>query len=100
MNFDYLEYSCRPNSWPSWSCALGDVFGAISLFALHVTLLPQLYYNFRRQSTEGLSFLWIIITLLACMLIELFTIIIIITNILILLSSNIYLFNFIFLIFN
>ena len=47
--------STPPGPNPTTRRALKETFGSIGLFLFCVTLLPQIYKNWRRKSTEGVS---------------------------------------------
>jgi uncharacterized protein with PQ loop repeat len=44
--------------WPQWTCDVGVVCEYITLSGIFVAFLPQIYKNYQRQSTDGVSFLW------------------------------------------
>jgi small-conductance mechanosensitive channel len=46
--------------WPGWVCDLGNICGYISFVVQFAMFLPQLYKNYQRKCTDGLSFLWIL----------------------------------------
>lgn len=52
-----LEESCV-DGWDSWICAAGNVAGLCSSFLWSMCLIPQLYKNYERGTTEGLSLRW------------------------------------------
>lgn len=52
-----MEENCDYNL-PTGLCITGNICGYISNSIWFLVLLPQLYKNYKRKSTEGLSFIW------------------------------------------
>ena len=47
-----------PTSTPAWACAIGASAGYASTALWFLVLVPQLYHNYLRKSTRGLSIWW------------------------------------------
>lgn len=52
-----MEENCDYNL-PIGLCITGNICGYISNSIWFLVLLPQLYKNYKRKSTDGLSFIW------------------------------------------
>jgi len=52
-----LEVSCVDHV-PIWVCKLGNIAGLFSSYLWSVCLIPQIWVNYSRRSTEGLSLRW------------------------------------------
>jgi len=51
------DVTCN-SDFPTWTCSVGTVAGYFSSFMWFLVLLPQLYQNYVRWHTRGLSPLW------------------------------------------
>lgn len=52
-----LQESCV-ESWDKWICSVGNLSGLCSSIFWSFVLVPQIWHNYSRQSTSGLSLRW------------------------------------------
>lgn len=52
-----LEESCV-ESWDQWICSVGNLSGLCSTVFWSFVLVPQIWHNYARKSTSGLSLRW------------------------------------------
>jgi hypothetical protein len=62
-----ISNSCV-ESWEKWICHLGNISGLCSSCFWSICLFPQLYLNYQRKSTKGLSLRWAIANVSAALI--------------------------------
>lgn len=53
----HINESCVEH-WESWICRVGNIAGLCSSLFWSCALIPQVWLNYRRKSTDGLSLRW------------------------------------------
>lgn len=62
-----INNSCV-ESWEKWICHVGNISGLCSSCFWSICILPQLYLNYQRKSTKGLSLRWAIANVTAALI--------------------------------
>jgi hypothetical protein len=52
-----LQESCV-EGWESWICSVGNLSGLCSTVFWSFVMVPQIWHNYKRKSTDGLSLRW------------------------------------------
>lgn len=62
-----LNNSCV-EKWEEWICHIGNISGLLSSCLWSICLLPQIWLNYQRKSTLGLSIRWAIANVVAALI--------------------------------
>jgi uncharacterized protein with PQ loop repeat len=62
-----INNSCV-EKWEKWICHLGNISGLCSSCFWSICILPQLYLNYQRKSTKGLSLRWAVANVTAALI--------------------------------